>query len=124
MTKQERTFNRDLTYSLWHRHKCPQWCYATDLDWLEVRSNADGSLRIAAIIETKHMGEGITQFQIKVFTTLSRLTGIPFYLVRFDTELENFVVTEYKQENGDDQITGYTCDVQSEEEYLEWLRNL
>lgn len=109
MTKAEVTGERDLRYSGWHREKLPTWCYCTDLDFIEVRGNPDGSIRIVAFIEVKGQTGFLTGFQKKVFDELTKISGVPYYVVKHNDDMTEFVVDETKM---------------TEEEYIEWIKKL
>jgi len=111
MTKPERTFNRDLRYSQWHRNKLSSDCYCSDLDWIEWRSGKG----IVAFIEAKLNRDRVTDFQRKIFLELEERSGIPFYVVRYNKDLTEFMVMRLN-----DNFT----DVFNEAEYIEWISNL
>jgi len=109
--RQERTFTRDLRYSQWHRNRLPAKCCCTDLDWIEYRYGEG----IVAFIEAKLNNGRVTEFQRTVFLELEQLTGVPFYVVRYNEELTEFMVMRLN-----DNFT----DVFDEAEYIEWISNL
>jgi len=109
--RQERTFERDLRYSQWHRNKLPAKCCCTDLDWIEYRYGKG----IVAFIEAKLNKDRVTNFQRDVFQELERLTGVPFYVVRYNEELTEFMVMR---------LSDNFTEVFDEAEYIEWMSNL
>lgn len=111
MTKPEFTNNRDLRYSHWHREALPGWCYATDLDWIEWRSDKG----IVAFLETKMNGR-LSPFQQKVYAELERITGIPAFYVSYDKQLTVFTVTRISD--------GSSVGIFNEEEYVAWITGL
>lgn len=110
--KRELTGTRDLSYSKWHR-TLKKGCYATDLDWIEVRSDVNGDLEIVAFIEAKSITSYMTNFQSKVYGILSARTGIPYYEVQYSDDLSTFIV------RGE----GFKRTM-SEPEYRAWLEEL
>lgn len=98
-----------MTYSNWHYELGD--CYACDIDWLE--ATADGAP--LAIIETiKGLGKPITPYKKKIYENLSRLSGLPFYIVNYDFEKKRFAITNQK---------GITI-IKDEIQYKAWLRSL
>jgi hypothetical protein len=107
----ERNYIRDLSYSIWHRTRVPAHCYCTDLDWIEWRADRG----IVAFIESKIGTDRVTKFQREVFTELSEKTGIPFYVVRHNRELTEFMVMRLSD--------NFTWQF-NELEYINWLEAL
>ena len=90
MVREERHNRRDLRYSKWHRDNLPNYCYATDLDWIEWRPDKG----IVAFVETKiGWDTPITSFQEKVFAELEEKSGVPVFVVNHTEKLDQFKVS-------------------------------
>lgn len=79
----------DETYSSWHR-TLSNWCYVTDIDWLEYRDK-NGELIPVAILETKqwHVTER-KHFEdnanFKAIKKVADMIDVPFYVVWIDIQ--------------------------------------
>ena len=93
MALQEKTFKRDLKYSLRHRPPyLPEECKAWDIDYVEVRN---GQIRaILEVAETQYPLERVDlrykQGHKFVLKKLYELTKIPVYIVYHNPELIYF----------------------------------
>ena len=86
MVKPEKTGERDLTYSRWHR-TLPNYCYMIDLDSIEWRPDRG----IVALIETCR-GESTVfrkKFQLKVIREIANKLKVPCYLVIYHARNAN-----------------------------------
>ncbi|MGE5446707.1 MAG: hypothetical protein ACM3SR_19265 [Ignavibacteriales bacterium] len=101
--------NPDMSYSNWH-YKLGDCC-ACDIDWVETNASREP----VAIIETiKGLGKVITPYKREVYENLSRLSGLPFYIVNYDFEKGKFAITNQR---------GVTV-IKNEAEYKAWLGSL
>jgi len=103
----------DKRYSDWHRARLPHNCYCTDLDYIEWRYEKGKG--IVAFIEAKLNNDHVTEFQRDVFQELERLTGVPFFVVRYNEELTEFMVMR---------LSDNFTEVFNETEYIAWVSNL
>ena len=108
MVNTEKKYSRDLRYNNWHRTALPNWCYCTDVDFLEVRY-VNGEMKIVAIIETKSGYSRLSDFQESVFEQLSKQSGIPWYVVRHNESMTDFEVNGKRMNEG---------------EYITWIKSL
>ena len=94
MIRQEEISYRSTKFSTWHR-KLPNYCYFSDLDFVEVRATA-GGLRIAAIIEGKGPGDNPTRFQLSILRLLSKNNNCPAFVIYHNEDLSNFKIVTVK----------------------------
>ncbi len=101
--------NPDMSYSNWHYTLGD--CHACDIDWIETTPKGEP----VAIIETiKGLGKPISLFKKAVYEKLSKLTGLPFYIVNYDFEKKRFAIINQR---------GITT-IKDEIQYKAWLRSL
>jgi len=83
MIRPEHSFERDLSYSQWHK-TLSNSCYAMNLDWIEFR-NIAGETKIVALIEDKdsraNVGAWIGGWKCRVFVKVAKALNVPAYLV-------------------------------------------
>jgi len=115
---QEKTFKRDLKYSLRHRPPyLPEECKAWNIDYVEVRNG-----KIKAILEIAETTYPLEKVDLRykqghkfVLKKLYELTKIPVYIVYHKPELIYFkrftLVTNQ-------------IDILSEKDYWDWIKTL
>ena len=81
MVKPEYSYERDLSYSQWHRTLLPS-CYALNLDWVEIRRNKDGGTQIVALLEEKDdRAKPLNEWRKSIFLQIAKALNIPAYIV-------------------------------------------
>ena len=86
MPNVERTGERRLDYSRWHRERLDgKIHFATDVDWLEYRRGRES----VALIETKYGQPTINRSQRTVMADLANRAGLPFFVVAYRYESES-----------------------------------
>lgn len=78
--RNEYSYERNLDFSQWHRSLSNK-CIATNIDFMELRYK-NGGLTIPAFIEEKDDRATLKDWQKNAFITLSKMSGIPFYLIK------------------------------------------
>ena len=93
MSLEEKTYQRKLDYSLWHR-KLPSYCKAWNIDFVEVRNG-----RIVAFMEVAETIYPLELVDLKfklghkwLLDTLTKLTTIPSYIMFHNPNLTQFKV--------------------------------
>jgi len=86
-----------LAYNLWHRSSLPDFCYATDLDFIEW-INCGNGIEFRALIETKHVNslflENKKKWQFEVYEIIAKQNNIPFYVITFEDRFEKFLLEQ------------------------------
>ena len=118
MVKPERTGERDLTYSRWHRTLGDPY-YMIDLDSVEWRSEKG----IVAVIETARFEAMVykKEFQLKVLRELAERIGVPGFLVLYNDELTFFEVYDLLSAP---EWSSCTKEVMNRDEYSYFIKNL
>lgn len=75
----ERTGERHLDFSTWHRVRADRECFMTDIDALEYRRGREG----VALIETKFGDTGADWSQATAQIDLADRAGLPLFLVNY-----------------------------------------
>lgn len=75
MVRPEYSFERDLSYSQWHRTLSGK-CYALNIDWIEIRGN-----KIVAVIEDKDDRGNLPDWKKGIFLKIANALNVPAYLV-------------------------------------------
>jgi len=85
----------ELKYHYWHNSPpLPKWCYAMDLDFLELGEK----LKPKALIEIKAEETSYPQWQCDVLSDISKKLALPTYVCRFNSNLTNFVLMRISPE--------------------------
>ena len=121
MVRPEYSFERDLSYSQWHRTLSPS-CYTLNLDWVEIR-NKGGRTQIVALIEEKdNRAQQLNEWRRAIFLQIADALGIPAYIVYHNVcrrpdhkQLWRFRVQ---------QLSDNTERILDEPEYRKWLESL
>jgi len=118
MVKPERTGERDLTYSRWHRTLGDPY-YMIDLDSIEWRSGKG----IVALIETARFEAMVykKKFQLKVLKELAERIGAPAFLVLYNDELTFFEVYNLLSAH---EWSLCTKKIMNRDEYSRFIKNL
>lgn len=122
MTEHERTGQRDLTYSAWHRSDSTSRFLGgmanrlamIDLDGVEYCKSCG---RPVALIEVKHCMA--TRLSMAVTKALAAMAGIPAYLVRYWPTPEGGDIATFAVRNGTDVVREMRP-----AQYAEWLLSL
>ena len=118
MALQEKTFKRDLKYSLRHRPPyLPEECKAWNIDYVEVRNG-----KIKAILEIAETTYPLEKVDLRykqghkfVLKKLYELTKIPVYIVYHNPEL-----TYFKRFT----LVTNQIDILSGKDYWDWIKTL
>jgi len=81
MTKPEKSYDRDLSYSQWHRTLSDK-CYMVDIDGIEVRFHSL-ERKIVAVIETRdYRASKLPQWRIDTLIDLANGVKAPAFIIR------------------------------------------
>ena len=108
-----------LGYNLWHRSALPDWCYATDIDFLEW-AGVYGKIDFRALIETKHADSIFTdkkkEWQLQIYETMAKQNNIPVYVCTFENRFRTFLLEQSFPQKSIQQLT--------EEQYIKFQKEL
>jgi len=80
VVRPEYSYDRNLSYSQWHRTLSPK-CYVLNLDWIEIRKK-NGETKIMAIIEEKDdRANKLNEWRKSIFLTIANALKVPAYIV-------------------------------------------
>lgn len=98
VAKIERTALRSLEFSDYHRKQLPHYCYCSDIDYVEFRTDRGP----VALIETKFNEAPLTPFQFEVYRNLGNAANLPSFLVRYRFEKGGSMNPPHKFADGSD----------------------
>lgn len=112
----ERTGTRPDFHSTWHRENLPDFCYAFDLDMVEIRYDGP-NVRIAGLFEYKSPNAPTRPAQLAMMKQLAVGAGAPAFIVYiFDQETDPVFMVK--------NVITDTVNKYSNGEYKEFIKTL